>query len=61
MIVITGATGNIGRPLVAALASAGEQVTAVSRNPSTQGPASGVREYRADLAEPAALAPAPRV
>ena len=58
MIVVTGATGNIGRPLVAALASAGEHVTAVSRNPSAQAPAPGVRQYRADLAEPAALTPA---
>lgn len=28
MIVVTGATGNIGRPLTRALAEAGEQVTA---------------------------------
>ncbi|MBB5836044.1 NAD(P)H-binding protein [Kribbella italica] len=31
MIVVTGATGNIGRPLVRALTAAGEDVTAVSR------------------------------
>ena len=48
MIVVTGATGNVGRPLVAALEAAGEQVRAVSR----RGP------YRADLAEPESLAPA---
>ena len=34
MIVVTGATGNVGRPLVQALAAAGEQVTAVSRGVS---------------------------
>ncbi|WP_342585458.1 NAD-dependent epimerase/dehydratase family protein [Saccharomonospora piscinae] len=31
MIVVTGATGNVGRPLVRALAEAGERVTAVAR------------------------------
>ncbi len=33
MIVVTGATGNVGRPLIEALAEAGEQVVAVSRRP----------------------------
>ncbi|CAM5617504.1 hypothetical protein GCM10010343_11660 [Streptomyces avidinii] len=32
MITVTGATGNVGRPLTQALAAAGEQVTAVSRH-----------------------------
>ena len=54
MIVITGATGNVGRPLVEALTQAGKEVTAVSRG---AGPA-GVRHTRADLAEPASLRPA---
>jgi uncharacterized protein YbjT (DUF2867 family) len=53
MIVITGATGNVGRPLVEALVKAGKEVTAVSRG---DGPA-GVRHARADLAEPAGLRP----
>ena len=35
MIVVTGATGNVGQPLVRALVAAGEQVTAVSRRIST--------------------------
>jgi len=56
MIVVTGATGNVGRPLVAALASAGERVTAVSRHDGAV-PA-GVRHVRADLTDPASLAPA---
>ncbi|MGW8724905.1 SDR family oxidoreductase [Streptomyces sp. NPDC055808] len=56
MIVVTGATGNIGRPLTQALAEAGEQVTAVSRHPA-QLP-DGVRHLSADLAEPAGLAAA---
>ncbi|MFJ3225309.1 SDR family oxidoreductase [Streptomyces sp. NPDC086783] len=53
MIVVTGATGNVGRPLVRALAAAGEQVTAVSRG-AAQVPA-GVRHVRADLTDPAGL------
>ncbi|MFE9120469.1 SDR family oxidoreductase [Streptomyces sp. NPDC007172] len=56
MIVVTGATGNIGRPLTQALAAAGEQVTAVSRR-SAEVPR-GVRHFSADLAEPAGLVPA---
>ncbi|MFG2621277.1 SDR family oxidoreductase [Streptomyces sp. NPDC048507] len=56
MIVITGATGNVGRPLTRALAGAGEQVTAVSRHPAAV--PDGVRHVVADLAEPAGLGPA---
>ncbi|QUQ72264.1 SDR family oxidoreductase [Kutzneria sp. CA-103260] len=56
MIVVTGATGNVGRPLTQALAEAGAQVTAVSRH-ATAVP-EGVRHVVADLAEPASLEPA---
>lgn len=56
MIVVTGATGNIGRPLTQALAEAGRQVTAVSRH--TAAVPDGVRHVVADLAEPASLKPA---
>ncbi|MER5886163.1 NAD(P)H-binding protein [Streptomyces sp. NPDC001941] len=56
MIVVTGATGNTGRPLTRALAAAGQQVTAVSRHAAPV-PA-GVRHLVADLAEPTTLAPA---
>ena len=56
MIVVTGATGNIGRPLTRALAEAGQQVTAVSRH--TAAVPDGVRHVPADLAEPAGLKPA---
>ncbi|MFB8441068.1 SDR family oxidoreductase [Streptomyces niveus] len=56
MIVVTGATGNIGRPLTQALAEAGEEVTAVSRH--TAAVPDGVRHVVADLAEPAGLRPA---
>jgi uncharacterized protein YbjT (DUF2867 family) len=56
MIVVTGATGNVGRPLTRALAEAGRQVTAVSRH--TAEVPDGVRHVVADLAEPAGLEPA---
>ncbi|MFB7781734.1 SDR family oxidoreductase [Streptomyces vinaceus] len=56
MIVVTGATGNVGRPLTRALAEAGEQVTAVSRRGAAV--PDGVRHVVADLARPEELAPA---
>ncbi|NES27680.1 NAD(P)H-binding protein [Micromonospora terminaliae] len=55
MIVVTGATGNVGRPLVRALAEVGEEVTAVSRRVSAAELPSGVRAVRADLADPTGL------
>jgi uncharacterized protein YbjT (DUF2867 family) len=55
MIVVTGATGNIGRPLTQALAEAGQQVTAVSRHAAPV--PDGVRHVVADLASPASLEP----
>ncbi|MFD5389349.1 NAD(P)H-binding protein [Streptomyces sp. NPDC127074] len=58
MIVVTGATGNVGRPLVEALAAVGEQVTAVSRRPDGTELPEGVRHHRADLADPGSLRPA---
>ncbi|MFE0022268.1 SDR family oxidoreductase [Amycolatopsis sp. NPDC059021] len=56
MIVVTGATGNVGRPLTQALAEAGQQVTAVSRNAAAV--PDGVRHVVADLTEPGGLEPA---
>ncbi len=56
MIVVTGATGNVGRPLTRAMAEAGQQVTAVSRHAAAM--PDGVRHVAADLAEPAGLEPA---
>ncbi|MFJ2751445.1 SDR family oxidoreductase [Streptomyces sp. NPDC087297] len=56
MIVVTGATGNVGRELVRILTAGGERVTAVSRRP---GPLpEGVRHHPGDLAEPQSIAPA---
>ncbi|MEU9011213.1 NAD(P)H-binding protein [Streptomyces sp. NPDC048479] len=57
MIVVTGATGNVGRSLVQALTTAGEQVTAVSRRPSEASAPEGVLHRQADLAEPERLKP----
>ncbi|NUO56872.1 MAG: NAD(P)H-binding protein [Hamadaea sp.] len=57
MIVITGATGNVGRTLVRLVAASGQAVTAVSRGiePDSM---EGVRAVAADLADPASLRPA---
>ena len=56
MIVVTGATGNVGRTVVRALVEAGEPVTAVSRGAADV--PEGVRHLRADLTEPESLKPA---
>jgi uncharacterized protein YbjT (DUF2867 family) len=59
LIVVTGATGNVGRPLVASLARSGHAVTAVSRGVSSPPPAlPGVTARTADLADADSLEPA---
>lgn len=55
MIVVTGATGNIGRPLVAELARRGHDVTAVSRAGTAPLKDPRVRGVSADLADPDGL------
>ena len=57
MIVVTGATGNVGRPLVRALSAAGEQVTAVSRGIPGDPLPEGVRHRQADLGDAESLRP----
>ncbi|MBT2398462.1 NAD(P)H-binding protein [Streptomyces sp. ISL-100] len=57
MIVVTGSTGNVGRPLVQALSATGAQVTAVSRGISGLDAPEGVVHQRADLAVPESLRP----
>ncbi|MBB4920617.1 SDR family oxidoreductase [Streptosporangium saharense] len=58
MIVVTGATGNVGRPLVRLLSQAGERVTAVSRKITASDVPEGVTALAADLADPASVRPA---
>jgi uncharacterized protein YbjT (DUF2867 family) len=66
MIVVTGATGNVGQQVVGALAAAGEEVTAVSRQAAATGAAASqgitgpgtVRYRQGDLADPDSLRPA---
>lgn len=55
MIVVTGATGNIGTPLTRELAEAGQRVTAVSRHAAAV--PDGVEHVVADLGEPTSLKP----
>ncbi|MFD4433852.1 NAD(P)H-binding protein [Nocardia sp. NPDC058497] len=55
MIVVTGATGNVGQPLVRILAEAGEKVTAVSRRTPDELP-DGVQHVAADLTDLDSLA-----
>ncbi|NUO34399.1 MAG: NAD(P)H-binding protein, partial [Dermatophilaceae bacterium] len=50
MILVTGATGNVGRQLVNLLLQAGERVRATSRNPERAGLPDGVEVVKADLA-----------
>ncbi|MEV8633142.1 NAD(P)H-binding protein [Streptosporangium sp. NPDC051023] len=57
MIVVTGATGNVGRSLVQALAATGEQVTATSRGISPADVPVGVTHRRANLADAQSLRP----
>jgi len=56
LIVITGATGTVGRPLLQTLTARGAALTAVARNPT--GLPDGVRTVTADLADPTTLRPA---
>lgn len=57
MIVVTGATGNVGRPLVQALAAAGVRVTAISRAVPDAAVPDGVAHRQADLTDPESLRP----
>ncbi|WP_461036951.1 NAD(P)H-binding protein [Streptomyces mayteni] len=58
MIVVTGATGNVGRALVRTLSAAGEAVTAVSRGVSAADVPAGVLARPGDLTRPESLRPA---
>lgn len=58
MIVVTGATGNVGRTLVRTLVETGHKVTAVARRIEESDVPAGVRAVAADLGEPSSLEPA---
>src|SRR3954451_6652740 len=58
MILVTGATGTVGREVVDQLLAAGAEVRATSREPTTAGLPAGVDVRRADLREPATMADA---
>jgi uncharacterized protein YbjT (DUF2867 family) len=58
MITVTGATGNVGRSLVALLAASGERVLATSRGISAADVPAGVDHQRADLIDAESLRPA---
>ncbi|GLZ15448.1 nucleotide-diphosphate-sugar epimerase [Actinomadura sp. NBRC 104425] len=53
--LVTGATGKVGRHVVAELRAAGEDVRAISRSPEAPGLPDDLRVYRADLAHPGSL------
>jgi uncharacterized protein YbjT (DUF2867 family) len=55
MLVVTGASGHVGRELVAQLAAAGRPVRAVTRRPETLDVPAGVEVARGDADEPASL------
>ncbi|SDH98656.1 Uncharacterized conserved protein YbjT, contains NAD(P)-binding and DUF2867 domains [Sinosporangium album] len=57
MIVVTGATGNVGRALVRILVEQGREVTAVSRRITQADVPLGVRTVAADLSQPSVGVP----
>lgn len=57
MILVTGATGNVGRRVVARLTAAGHSVRAVVRDPSRATLPAGVAAVAADLADPETVRP----
>jgi uncharacterized protein YbjT (DUF2867 family) len=54
-ILVTGATGQIGREVVAQLSAAGVPVRALSRNPQTAGLPTAIEVVRGDLLAPETL------
>ncbi|MFE7796241.1 NAD(P)H-binding protein [Nocardia sp. NPDC057440] len=55
MILVTGATGNIGAELVAQLSASGERVRALVRNPDRAGLPVGVEAVTGDLNRPESM------
>ncbi|HEY0453798.1 SDR family oxidoreductase [Actinophytocola sp.] len=59
-ILVTGATGQVGRHVVTQLAAAGEHVRAMTRDPARAVVPAGVEVVRGDLLEPPSVAAALR-
>lgn len=57
-ILVTGATGNVGRHVVRRLVEEGRAVRALTRDPAKADLPGGVEAVRGDLADPASLGPA---
>ncbi|RZQ61217.1 NAD(P)H-binding protein [Amycolatopsis suaedae] len=57
-VLVTGATGTVGRQVVAQLAAAGHPVRALTRDPAKARLPEGVEVARGDLTEPDSVAPA---
>ncbi|MGX1884410.1 SDR family oxidoreductase [Streptomyces sp. NPDC055287] len=57
-ILVTGATGTVGRRVVAELVRRGERVRALTRDPAKAGLPAGVETVRGDLTDPTTLIPA---
>src|SRR5260370_7183007 len=60
MILVTGATGNVGREVVNLLLSGGEKVVAVTRNPTKAALPDGAHVVGGDPSRPQTLMPALR-
>ena len=58
MIVVAGATGNVGREVVRLLVEAGQLVRALTRDPAKATVPAGATAVAGDLADPATLRPA---
>ena len=54
-ILVTGATGNVGRNIVSLLSGSGTRIRALTRNPDTAGLPESVEVVRGDLSDPSTL------
>jgi uncharacterized protein YbjT (DUF2867 family) len=59
VIVVTGATGKVGRQVVMQLSERGAPVRAVTRDPGSAAMSPGVEVVRGDMADPASLVTEP--